>query len=38
LADARHLYGVLASIGGTYLVGPSPDLDPGAFYTPGSGQ
>jgi NitT/TauT family transport system substrate-binding protein len=38
LADARYLYGVLASIGGTNLVGPSTDLDPGAFYTPGSEQ
>jgi NitT/TauT family transport system substrate-binding protein len=37
-ADARHLYGVLASIGGTDLVGPSSDLDPGTFYTPGSGE
>ena len=35
LADARYLYRVLASIGGTDLVGPSPELDPGAFYTPG---
>jgi NitT/TauT family transport system substrate-binding protein len=36
--DARYLYRVLASIGGTDLVGPSFDLDPGAFYTPGSGE
>jgi NitT/TauT family transport system substrate-binding protein len=35
LADARYLYRVLASIGGTDLVGPSPELDPGAFYIPG---
>ena len=38
LADARYLYSVLASIGGTNLVGPSTDLDPGAFYTSGSEQ
>jgi NitT/TauT family transport system substrate-binding protein len=37
-ADARHLHRVLASIGGADLVGPSSDLDPGAFYTPGSGE
>jgi len=37
-ADARHLYRLLASIGGTDLVGPSSDLDPGAFYVPGSGE
>lgn len=37
-ADARYLYRVLASIGGTYLVGPSSDLDPDAFYNPGSDQ
>jgi NitT/TauT family transport system substrate-binding protein len=38
LADARHLYRVLASVGGTDLVGPSWDLDPVAFYTPVSSQ
>jgi NitT/TauT family transport system substrate-binding protein len=38
LADARHLYRLLASIGGTDLVGPSSDLDPGAFYIPGSSE
>jgi len=37
-ADAHRLHRVLASIGGTDLVGPSSDLDPGAFYTPGSGE
>jgi len=37
-ADARHLHRVLTSIGGTDLVGPSSDLDPGTFYTPGSGE
>jgi NitT/TauT family transport system substrate-binding protein len=30
--DARTLYRVLASIGGTDLVGPSKELDPGTFY------
>jgi NitT/TauT family transport system substrate-binding protein len=38
VADARHLYRVLASIGGTDLVGPSPELDAGAFYTPESNE
>jgi NitT/TauT family transport system substrate-binding protein len=38
LADARHLYRVLVSIGGTDLVGPSSELDPDAFYTPGSNE
>ena len=37
-ADARRLYHVLASIGGTELLGPSSDLDPGAFYAPGSSE
>ena len=31
-ADARILYGVLASIGGRDLVGPSPELSPGTYY------
>jgi NitT/TauT family transport system substrate-binding protein len=35
LADAQRLYRVLESIGGPDLVGPSSDLDPGAFYSPG---
>jgi NitT/TauT family transport system substrate-binding protein len=30
--DARILYGVLASIGGRDLVGPSPELSPGTYY------
>ena len=37
-ADARYLYRVLAAIGGADLVGPSPDLDPGAFYTAGPSE
>ena len=37
-ADARYLYRLLASIGGMDLVGPSSDLDPGAFYSPGSSE
>ena len=37
-ADARYLYRVLASIGGTHLVGPSSGLDPDAFYNPGADQ
>jgi NitT/TauT family transport system substrate-binding protein len=37
-ADARILYRVLATIGGTELVGPARELDPGTFYRaiPGS--
>jgi NitT/TauT family transport system substrate-binding protein len=31
-ADARILYRVLAEIGGSELVGPAPELDPGTFY------
>lgn len=31
-ADARVLYRVLASIGGSELVGPAGQLDPGTFY------
>ena len=37
-ADARSLYRVLAAIGGADLVGPSPDLDPGAFYAAGPSE
>ena len=33
-ADARVLYGVLARLGGTELVGPAPELAPGTFYRP----
>jgi NitT/TauT family transport system substrate-binding protein len=36
-ADARALYGVLAEIGGTELVGPARELDRGTFYRPGAG-
>jgi NitT/TauT family transport system substrate-binding protein len=32
--DARILFGALASIGGTDLVGPSRELDPGLYYRP----
>jgi NitT/TauT family transport system substrate-binding protein len=31
-ADARILFGVLAAIGGSELVGPAQELDPGTFY------
>jgi NitT/TauT family transport system substrate-binding protein len=31
-ADARVLFGVLATIGGGELVGPAQQLDPGTFY------
>ncbi|BAM88241.1 putative ABC transporter substrate-binding protein [Bradyrhizobium oligotrophicum S58] len=31
-ADARILYGVLASIGGRDLVGPATELSPGTYY------
>jgi NitT/TauT family transport system substrate-binding protein len=31
-ADARVLYGVLASIGGRDLVGPATELSPGTYY------
>ncbi|CCD96174.1 putative ABC transporter (substrate-binding protein) [Bradyrhizobium sp. ORS 375] len=31
-ADARILYGVLASIGGRDLVGPAAELSPGTYY------
>jgi NitT/TauT family transport system substrate-binding protein len=33
-ADARVLYGVLAQLGGTELVGPARELAPGTFYRP----
>jgi len=32
MADAQALYRVLAEIGGTDLVGPARELDPGVFY------
>jgi NitT/TauT family transport system substrate-binding protein len=38
VADARALYRVLAAVGGTDLVGPSADLDPGTFYRAGPGE
>jgi hypothetical protein len=37
-ATQFYLYRLLASIGGTDLVGPSSDLGPGAFYSPGSSE
>jgi NitT/TauT family transport system substrate-binding protein len=37
-ADARGLYGVLAEVGGTELVGPARELDRGTFYRPVSGN
>jgi NitT/TauT family transport system substrate-binding protein len=33
-ADARTLYGVLAELGGSTLVGPAKELAPGTFYQP----
>jgi NitT/TauT family transport system substrate-binding protein len=33
-ADARSLYGVLAELGGSTLVGPAKELAPGTFYQP----
>ena len=33
-ADARALYGVLAELGGSALVGPAKELAPGTFYQP----
>ena len=38
VADARALYRVLADIGGTDLVGPARELDPGTFYTAGTSE
>jgi NitT/TauT family transport system substrate-binding protein len=37
-ADARVLFGVLAATGGSELVGPARDLDPGTFYRPRAGD
>jgi NitT/TauT family transport system substrate-binding protein len=34
-ADAKALYRVLANVGGSDLVGPAPELAPGAFYMAG---
>ena len=34
-ADARALYGVLAEVGGSELVGQARELDRGTFYRPG---
>jgi NitT/TauT family transport system substrate-binding protein len=34
-ADARALYGVLAELGGSELVGQARELDRGTFYRPG---
>lgn len=36
--DAKALYRVLADIGGTDLVGPARELDPGTFYTAGPSE
>jgi len=36
-ADARALYGVLAEVGGTELVGPARELNPGTFYRSAAG-
>jgi NitT/TauT family transport system substrate-binding protein len=33
-ADARVLYGVLAELGGSALVGPAKEIAPGTFYQP----
>jgi NitT/TauT family transport system substrate-binding protein len=33
-ADARALYGVLAELGGSALVGPAKEIAPGTFYQP----
>ena len=38
MADAQTLYGILADIGGTGLVGTARQLDPGTFYTAGSAE
>jgi NitT/TauT family transport system substrate-binding protein len=37
-ADARALYSVLAEVGGTELVGPARELNPGTFYRPAVGN
>lgn len=36
-ADARLLFKTLVATGGTDLVGPARDLDPGLYYRPASG-
>jgi len=36
--DARGLYHILADIGGTELVGPARELEPGSFYRHGAGD
>jgi NitT/TauT family transport system substrate-binding protein len=38
VTDAHALYRVLAEIGGTDLVGPARELDPGTFYTAGPSE
>jgi NitT/TauT family transport system substrate-binding protein len=38
IADAKALYGVLADIGGSQLVGPARAFDPGIFYAAGPGE
>ena len=35
--DARRLYHVLATVGGTDLVGPARELSPGLYWRPGPG-
>ncbi|MEA2679333.1 MAG: NitT/TauT family transport system substrate-binding protein, partial [Candidatus Binataceae bacterium] len=37
-ADARVLFRILAAIGGTDIVGPARELDPGTFYRAISGD
>jgi len=36
--DARGLYHILADIGGTELVGPARELEPGSFYRHAAGD
>jgi len=36
--DARALYLILAKLGGRQLVGPTPELDPGTFYSAEAGE
>ena len=36
--DARGLYHILADIGGTVLVGPARELEPGSFYRHAAGD
>jgi NitT/TauT family transport system substrate-binding protein len=38
VTDARALYRVLAEVGGTDLVGPARELDPGTFYRVDPGE